>query len=240
MKKIILTTLWMAVSFSSSAALIVDGNFNQISAYGDPITTAEVDMGWMCNGGRYALDESGDAASTASGSNRNLIQFNTVTAADAGSSYTFDITYKSVTNIAISVFGYAKGDEIGTTLALRNPARYVPGTFSIDGNESGLIVYDLAADSVKNAGDQISVAAIYDASADFTTVSYTLDLSENANINNFDDLLYFGFVIGAEDREFAPAAGDIVIQSVIPEPATLGLLGIGAIVLIAFRRRLDV
>lgn len=243
MKKILTALTVAAAVLSSQAALITDSEMTALTAVANETEYGEIDSGWT----QRKADDPAQAWHTTVYDSRSVIEKGSAnddyainqiaTVSDSGTEIKVSIVYyaTSLTDFRLSLYGWTgstAGMAAGDTLSA--DTRYDTPMLN---DTNSLVAVDLL-DGTFSGGNTASAMTIATVANAWTTNTFAIDLSSYSEIgvDNVDDLALIGINIGRND---GLAEDEIRFDSVtvIPEPATLGLFGLGALMALAIRRQ---
>lgn len=248
MKKWMMGLSVLAAVAGVQGALIVNGDFAaETGIGGNDFLFSQVDGGWHSK-------DSAQVTGTAAVFNaigRSVQQVNAVTT-ETGSTLTLSFDWTPAAgavgiqqNISFQLVGWT---EMGTTTGDEKVFRAVNGSADVNADEADSIAGSTVVDLVSfnsSTGRFVPSENIVEGTAG-STLNYSTEIDLSAFADGFNDVSDYDYIgikffttVDTADggTEIAGSTLDNVTLTAIPEPSAVGMLGLGAVGLLALRRR---
>lgn len=256
MKQWIIAMVVLSAVCCSQASLIVNGDMSSTiyATGGNNATATDIDAGWAVKStSGISLSET-PGVITWNGTTDTLIadaltQINSVST-ESGSSLTLSFDWTAVagstaSNLKYQVVGWkATGDpELGTSTLFNNINGATVKVSGISTDDSNyLTAYDLLDDSTAGTtgSADFSTALCYGTAGSTASTSINIDIAGfAAGLNDVSDYDYIGVRFWIDEAVATDNANGSTLDNVslvVPEPATLGLLGLGGLITLLVHR----
>lgn len=248
MKKWMITLTVLVAVFSATAELISDPTFSggvtdlNGTANANYISVSNVvndALGWAVKG---SWSGTADGQSSVNNGTRILATANSVGSATGNSlAFSFDWTPAALAagdtlTVYYQVVGWYGADNLQNLWNVNNANSSTNSNTSVAG---ALDVADLLSGNTDlTAGADTWEIGVTGAAGSLTSYSTTLDISGYDELyNDVSDLEYIGVAFYISSA--SPVAGSVIDNvhlNVVPEPATVGMLGLGALLTLYIRR----